>query len=97
MLLSIGERDFRVPLGNIRENWATLQRMHVPSRLLMWPDTRARWPSGLQKAGAARAAPATPYYCLSKTSVSSYGLPSAWVPLFLTVSTLPSADTTRCT
>jgi dipeptidyl aminopeptidase/acylaminoacyl peptidase len=38
MLLSIGERDYRVPLGNTLENWATLQRMHVPSRLLVWPD-----------------------------------------------------------
>jgi dipeptidyl aminopeptidase/acylaminoacyl peptidase len=38
MLLSIGERDFRVPLGNTLENWATLQRMKVPSRLLVWPD-----------------------------------------------------------
>jgi dipeptidyl aminopeptidase/acylaminoacyl peptidase len=38
ILLSIGERDFRVPLGNTLENWATLQRMHVPSRLLVWPD-----------------------------------------------------------
>jgi dipeptidyl aminopeptidase/acylaminoacyl peptidase len=38
MLLSIGERDFRVPIGNTLENWATLQRMHVPSRLLVWPD-----------------------------------------------------------
>jgi len=38
MLLSIGEKDFRVPIGNTLENWATLQRMHVPSRLLVWPD-----------------------------------------------------------
>jgi dipeptidyl aminopeptidase/acylaminoacyl peptidase len=38
MLLSIGERDFRVPLGNTLENWTALQRMHVPSRLLVWPD-----------------------------------------------------------
>lgn len=38
MLLSIGERDFRVPLGNTLENWSVLQRMHVPSRLLVWPD-----------------------------------------------------------
>jgi dipeptidyl aminopeptidase/acylaminoacyl peptidase len=38
MLLSIGERDFRVPIGNTLENWATLQRMRVPSRLLVWPD-----------------------------------------------------------
>ena len=38
MLLSIGERDFRVPIGNTLENWSTLQRMKVPSRLLVWPD-----------------------------------------------------------
>jgi dipeptidyl aminopeptidase/acylaminoacyl peptidase len=38
ILLSIGERDFRVPIGNTLENWATLQRMQVPSRLLVWPD-----------------------------------------------------------
>lgn len=38
MLLSIGEKDFRVPIGNTLENWATLQRMQVPSRLLVWPD-----------------------------------------------------------
>jgi dipeptidyl aminopeptidase/acylaminoacyl peptidase len=38
MLLSIGERDYRVPLGNTLENWATLQHQHVPSRLLVWPD-----------------------------------------------------------
>jgi dipeptidyl aminopeptidase/acylaminoacyl peptidase len=38
MLLSIGERDFRVPINNTLENWSTLQRMHVPSRLLVWPD-----------------------------------------------------------
>lgn len=38
MLLSVGERDFRVPINNTLENWATLQRMQVPSRLLVWPD-----------------------------------------------------------
>jgi dipeptidyl aminopeptidase/acylaminoacyl peptidase len=38
MLLSIGERDFRVPINNTLENWATLQRQKVPSRLLVWPD-----------------------------------------------------------
>ena len=38
MLLSVGERDFRVPIGNTLENWATLQRMQTPSRLLVWPD-----------------------------------------------------------
>jgi dipeptidyl aminopeptidase/acylaminoacyl peptidase len=38
MLLSIGERDFRVPINNTLENWSILQRMQVPSRLLVWPD-----------------------------------------------------------
>ncbi|HEY2676823.1 MAG TPA: S9 family peptidase [Steroidobacteraceae bacterium] len=38
MLLSIGERDFRVPINNTLENWSALQRMHVPSRLLVWPE-----------------------------------------------------------
>ncbi len=38
MLLSIGERDYRVPLGNTLEAWAVLQRQKVPSRLLVWPD-----------------------------------------------------------
>jgi dipeptidyl aminopeptidase/acylaminoacyl peptidase len=38
ILLSVGERDFRVPIGNTLENWAVLQRMRVPSRLLVWPD-----------------------------------------------------------
>jgi dipeptidyl aminopeptidase/acylaminoacyl peptidase len=38
MLLSVGERDFRVPMNNTLENWALLQRMRVPSRLLVWPE-----------------------------------------------------------
>lgn len=38
MLMSIGERDYRVPLANTLEAWSTLQRMQVPSRLLVWPD-----------------------------------------------------------
>ncbi|MDE1147773.1 MAG: S9 family peptidase [Azospirillaceae bacterium] len=38
MLMSVGERDFRVPIGNTLEAWATLQHQHVPSRLLVWPD-----------------------------------------------------------
>jgi dipeptidyl aminopeptidase/acylaminoacyl peptidase len=38
MLMSIGERDYRVPLANTLEAWSTLQRMKVPSRLLVWPD-----------------------------------------------------------
>jgi dipeptidyl aminopeptidase/acylaminoacyl peptidase len=36
ILLSVGENDFRVPLNNTLENWAVLQRMRVPSRLLVW-------------------------------------------------------------
>ena len=38
MLLSVGENDFRVPLNKTLENWSVLQRMQVPSRLLVWPD-----------------------------------------------------------
>ena len=38
MLLSVGERDMRVPLNNTLEAWAALQRLRVPSKLLVWPD-----------------------------------------------------------
>jgi len=38
MLLSIGEKDYRVPLNNTLEMWALLQRLQVPSRLLVWPE-----------------------------------------------------------
>ena len=38
MLLSVGEHDFRVPMNETLENWSVLQRQHVPSRLLVWPD-----------------------------------------------------------
>jgi dipeptidyl aminopeptidase/acylaminoacyl peptidase len=38
MLVTIGERDYRVPLSNSLENWAILQRQKVPSRLLVFPD-----------------------------------------------------------
>jgi dipeptidyl aminopeptidase/acylaminoacyl peptidase len=38
MLLSVGEKDFRVPLNQTLENWAIHQRMKVPSRLLVWPE-----------------------------------------------------------
>ncbi len=38
MLLSVGENDFRVPLNQTIEMWSALQRMQVPSRLLVWPD-----------------------------------------------------------
>ena len=38
MLVTIGEKDYRVPLSNSLENWAILQRQKIPSRLLVFPD-----------------------------------------------------------
>ena len=38
ILLSVGENDFRVPLNQTLENWSVLQRMRVPSKLIVWPD-----------------------------------------------------------
>ena len=38
MLLSAGERDFRVPLNNTLEMWSLLQRLQIPSRLLVWDE-----------------------------------------------------------
>ena len=38
MLLSVGEKDYRVPLNNTLEMWSVLQRLRVPSRLLVWPE-----------------------------------------------------------
>lgn len=38
ILLSVGENDFRVPLNQTIENWSVLQRMRVPSKLIVWPD-----------------------------------------------------------
>ncbi|MCE5310054.1 MAG: S9 family peptidase [Acidobacteriales bacterium] len=37
VLLTIGENDFRVPLNQTLENWSVLQRMKVPSRLIVFP------------------------------------------------------------
>ena len=37
-LISIGENDFRVPEGNSLAMYSALQRMNVPTRLLVWPD-----------------------------------------------------------
>lgn len=37
VLLTIGERDFRVPLNQTLAYWALLQRRQVPSRLLVFP------------------------------------------------------------
>lgn len=38
MLLTIGESDYRVPLNQTLENWSVLQRLKIPSRLLVFPD-----------------------------------------------------------
>ena len=38
MLVSVGENDFRVPEGNALAMFSALQRMGVPSRLIIWPD-----------------------------------------------------------
>lgn len=38
ILLSVGENDFRVPLNQTLENWSVLQRLRVPSRLVVWPE-----------------------------------------------------------
>jgi dipeptidyl aminopeptidase/acylaminoacyl peptidase len=38
ILLTVGEKDFRVPLNNTLENWSVLQRLKIPSRLIVFPD-----------------------------------------------------------
>jgi dipeptidyl aminopeptidase/acylaminoacyl peptidase len=38
VLVTVGESDFRVPLNNTLEYWSALQRMRVPSRLIVFPD-----------------------------------------------------------
>jgi dipeptidyl aminopeptidase/acylaminoacyl peptidase len=38
MLLSVGEKDYRVPLNNTIETWSYLQRLQIPSRLIVWPE-----------------------------------------------------------
>jgi dipeptidyl aminopeptidase/acylaminoacyl peptidase len=38
ILLSVGERDYRVPMNNTLEMYAALQRMRVPAKLLVWPE-----------------------------------------------------------
>ena len=38
ILLSVGEHDFRVPLNQTLENWSVLQRLRIPSRLLVFQD-----------------------------------------------------------
>jgi dipeptidyl aminopeptidase/acylaminoacyl peptidase len=38
VLVTIGENDYRVPLNNTLEYWSALQRMQVPSRLVVFPE-----------------------------------------------------------
>lgn len=38
MLVTIGELDYRVPLNNALETWNTLQRLQIPSKLLVFPE-----------------------------------------------------------
>jgi dipeptidyl aminopeptidase/acylaminoacyl peptidase len=38
VLVTVGENDFRVPLNNTLEYWSALQRMQVPSRLVVFPE-----------------------------------------------------------
>jgi dipeptidyl aminopeptidase/acylaminoacyl peptidase len=38
VLVTIGKKDERVPLANVLEYWAVLQRQQVQSRLLVYPD-----------------------------------------------------------
>jgi dipeptidyl aminopeptidase/acylaminoacyl peptidase len=34
----VRENDFRVPLNQTQENWSVLQRLRIPSKLIVWPD-----------------------------------------------------------
>jgi len=38
ILLTFGEKDFRVPYNNGLEFWTVLQRQQIPSRLILFPD-----------------------------------------------------------
>lgn len=38
VLVTVGENDFRVPLNNTLEYWSALQRMQVPSRLVIFTE-----------------------------------------------------------
>jgi dipeptidyl aminopeptidase/acylaminoacyl peptidase len=38
VLVTVGELDYRVPLNNTLEYWSVLQRMQIPSRLVIFPD-----------------------------------------------------------
>ncbi len=36
--VTVGENDFRVPLNNSIENWSVLQRLKIPSKLIVFPE-----------------------------------------------------------
>lgn len=38
ILVTVGENDFRVPLNQSLENWSVLQRLQIPSRLIVFPE-----------------------------------------------------------
>lgn len=38
ILLTVGERDYRVPLNQTLENWSVLQRLRIPSRLVVFEN-----------------------------------------------------------
>lgn len=38
ILVTVGENDFRVPLNQSLENWSVLQRLRIPSRLIVFPE-----------------------------------------------------------
>ena len=38
ILITVGEKDFRVPMNNSIENFYTAQRLKIPSKLIVFPD-----------------------------------------------------------
>ena len=38
VLITVGEQDFRVPLNNSIENFHVMQRLQIPSKLVVFPD-----------------------------------------------------------
>lgn len=38
ILVTVGENDFRVPQNNTMENWGYLQRLQIPSKLIVFPE-----------------------------------------------------------
>ena len=38
MLMTVGEKDYRVPFNNTLENWSYHQRLRIPSKLIVFPE-----------------------------------------------------------